>query len=199
MKKILLSSGIALLIFCSCQKEIVPGEADQPTVLTGTWNFVSMDAQTQSVVDQDDAGVHEKTVTNSNYTTTNNSGFITFGNSDFSSKAGYSVSTNLTSLSYQNNMLFDSSTIPFQFAVPPSTSSGSYEVVGKDSIYFPNGSLISVHDTTYPSSAYGAKFSIDGNSLTITQSIHQVYNGDIGGGEFSNEETGTFVLRFSKK
>lgn len=198
MKKFFSSFAVVLLMFCSCQKEIVPGEADQATILTGTWNFVSMDAQTQSIVDQNDAGVHEKTITNSSYTTTNNSGFITFGNADFNSKAGYAVSTNLTSYSYQNNVLFDSSTTPFQFSVLPTTSSGSYEIVGKDSIYFPNGSLISMQDTSYPSSAYGVKFSIDGNSLTITQSINQTYNGNIGGGEFTNAETGTYVLKFSK-
>jgi len=57
--------------------------------------------------------------------------------------------------------------------LPQSTSSGSYKLIGSDSIYFPQGGITVTVDGNeyYQSGASGGRYSFNGTLLTITQNV----------------------------
>lgn len=152
------------LILVSCGKEKSGASSSQ---IDGTYNFKGIQAKTVSEVTA--IGEDEKLVTTSDYTSINNSGTITFRNGKMTSKdMAYSIDTDMQIDSYVDGVLDDSYTYPFQFAIPPTSSSGTYKMIGKDSIYFPQSTfMIGTDPNTMQSNSGGGKFTINGNLLTI--------------------------------
>ncbi|HVX25094.1 MAG TPA: hypothetical protein VHB70_02035 [Parafilimonas sp.] len=203
MKKRYLIVLICFLV--ACQKGIEPfddnSDSDQNgTDITGTWNFVSLEAHTQSTVEYEQDDTDYKATTLSDYTTINNTGTITFDSSDLSSAGvGYDISSTLNVYNYKNNILTDSAQLPFNYSIDSSSSTGTYKIIGTDSIYFPQGGFVSYNGISQQSMASGGKFSINGNTLTITQQFvkdtTEVY------GDIANyvTESGTVVVQLQKK
>ena len=194
----------ALIFFTACQKGIEPfedgGSPQTGNDLIGTWNFTSLTGNTQSIAEYTDSGIDYKTITISNYTTTNNTGTITFSDSTFNMiNTSYSISSMLFGYNYQNNILIDSVQMPFTYALDSTNSSGSYKLIGTDSIYFPQGSLISVAGSATQGQPTGGRISIVGNSLTITESINEDSTKDVGGVPYHTTDSGTFDLHFQKQ
>ena len=79
------------------------------------------------------------------------------------------VSSKVIADNYQNDVLIDTTQMPFSYRLDSTNSSGKYKLIGSDSIYFPEG-FIYVSDVTTQSEPSGGKISINGNMLTITQS-----------------------------
>ena len=154
-------------MLASCKKD----KTSTATGIEGTYKVKSFSAQTQSSI----AGnLGDKIVTISNYTTTSNGGTLTFANNTMTATGPtYSVNTQAEFYEYYNNTLLDSASYPFNFTLPPSNSTGQYQLVGADSIYFPNGGITITSDgsTTYQGQASGGRYSISGKVLTITQSV----------------------------
>ena len=193
----------AIILFTACQKGIEPFDdtgTQTGNDIKGTWNFVSLIANTQFIAEYTDSGIDYKTIANSNYVSTNNTGKIIFADSAFNSTdIGYYVSSNLAGYEYQNNVLVDSTQMPFSITVDSSNSSGTYKLIGSDSIYFPSGTFISVSDSTSQSQPSGGKISISGNRLTITQLLNKDTTQLITGIPYHTIETGTFNILLQKQ
>jgi hypothetical protein len=71
---------------------------------------------------------------------------------------------------------------PLTDTVAPASSTVSYQLIGQDSINFPNGSLFAVKLNTGQSAQIsGAHFTVSGNILTLTSTIDQTMNETIDG------------------
>ena len=194
-----------LILFAACQKGIEPfedtGSTPTGTDIKGTWNFISLTGHTQSITSYADSGIGYKTLTNSDYVSSNNTGSITFSDSTFNStNVGYFVNSMLYGYNYQNGVLIDSTQMPFSITVDSSNSSGSYKLIGSDSIYFPSGSFISVSGSApTQSEPSGGKINITGNTLTITQLLNKDTTEQISGLPYRLTETGTFDVLLQKQ
>ena len=135
MKFTLLSLIGLSLVIVSCHKSNNgPGSSAQ---LVGTYKFLYLSAQTQSISQVSGGGQNEKTVTNTNYKTTQNTGTVTFTADSLASKGvGYSANTTSNSYIYDNGVLTDSISLPFSFSYPASNSTTKYDVIGQDSLFF---------------------------------------------------------------
>jgi len=166
------ATALFLLTFIACKKDNSGTGGAAPAALAGNWSFVSLTAHTQSTVTETGGGVTDKSVTISQYTTTNNSGLVTFSaDSMYSKGVGYSVNTVAEGYEYENGVLLDSIGAPFTFTYPPTTSTAKYQLIGKDSLYFPGGGgLVSTPGSggTPSSVASGGHFVINGSTMTIT-------------------------------
>ena len=198
MKKnlIAISAFVISIVFTSCQKDSgSPATAD----ITGTWSFVSMDAATSSVAESNDAGVTEKTITTSNYTTQNNSGTITInGSSMTSSNLSYSVNTTAHASYYSGGTLLGTFDVPLTFDVPASSGVTSYKVVSSDSLYFESGTVFSdgVSQNSIPA---GAKISLQGNILYMTQHVANTQTLSYGGATVTSTTDVTATIKLQKQ
>lgn len=156
---------------CSKKNDASPGDSSS---LVGNYNFLYMSAATSSTSSESAAGQSVKTITYTNYKTTDNTGTVSFTKDSAStSNLGYTASTNAMSYVYENNVLTDSIEMPFDEVVPPTSSITKYDVFGKDSIYMHQGLMsgLSTGTTaTYPS---GGRYSFKGDTLFITMKFSQ--------------------------
>lgn len=131
---------IALL--SSCQKEVSFQQRD-PVVngqdITGEWRFVGAIAHTLSDITVTDGVDELRTVTVSDYVTTNNSGTFKFADNQFSyTDVSYSIDTIMNVKSYENGVMYDDSDLPFIMDAPPLTASSDYVRNTDDSLTFTN-------------------------------------------------------------
>jgi hypothetical protein len=159
-KVLLLLAGLTIL--ASCKKDEAKTNSAE---IEGAYTFSSMHAKTNSTTTSDDG---LKTVSLADWTTVNNMGTIVFKNgiltnSDFS----YSVNSKATGYYYQNDILLDSVNIPLTVTIPKTNSTGTYKLVGADSIYFPAGSLVTYGNLTTSSNPGGGHYKLNGNQLIL--------------------------------
>jgi len=162
--KLLLPTSLLLLFATACKKD-----SGEKSAVDGNWNFTSLSATTSSteVVDYGGGDV-EKTVTTSNYTTTDNKGTVAIGGGVMTAKGlSYTVSTDESYVYYVNDVQQDAGTLPFSFTLPPINSVTSFKLVGADSIYFPTGGFSSMGT----SGASGGKYALSGNTLTMIMKL----------------------------
>jgi len=160
---ILLPVGF-LLIFAACKKS----SSDSAKGLTGTWAFLGGSAQIQST-SQQAGGV--TMVTNTNYLTKHNTGTITINkDSMIVAGLGYSVDTTIKAYFYYNGAVYDSASQQVSLSIPPTSAAAKYTMVGTDSLYFPNGGILSALDSA--SVGQGSTYVLRGDSLAIlSQSV----------------------------
>jgi hypothetical protein len=81
-----------------------------------------------------------------------------------------------------DGQLIGTTTLPYDVTIPATSGTSKYQLVGSDSLYFPAGGVFTMGTTggtqTTPE---GSKFTIHGDTLVITTSIHQVISQNIGG------------------
>jgi hypothetical protein len=155
----------ALAILVSCKKDDVKPDA---TGIDGTYKFNGMHAKTSNTLTSDDG---EKIVSLAEWSSADNKGTIVFKNlvatnTNFS----YSVSSTVTYNYYEDNKLITSMTSPFEVTIPNTNSVSTYQLIGADSIYFPQGGLVSIGTTTSSSNAGGGHYKLSGNTLTFDMS-----------------------------
>lgn len=168
MKKHLLGSLAIIVMLASCKKD--DPQTTNSASIEGSYKLKYITAKTNATVLSGD----EKSVAISDYTTTDNQGTITFNNSTLTATGlSYSVNTNAKGYLYFGGDLVDSFSYPFSFALPPSNSAAPYQLIGTDSIYFPQGSVTSGIDGmgSTQSAPGGGRYSFAGNLLTITQHV----------------------------
>ena len=180
MKKILLLVFAAICIV-SCQKEITDDtnigdntgggyNNDTSNVLIGTWTFDSLSSQQHNTSDVNIDGDDYLTVSDYNYTSLGNFGTLTINDSLFKlTGITYSISTSTTLYSYENGVFKDSLPYLYPFYLPPTNSTSKYQLVGTDSVYFPEGGFSA--DTSY-TQPFGMTFKINGNALVFTQPVN---------------------------
>jgi hypothetical protein len=172
-----------VLVAVSCKKSSAPPS----NVVTGNWNFVNLNAQTQvfAVI----AG--DTTITHSNYTTQNNAGSISFTiDSMRVNGLAYSVSSTATTYAYYQGMPYDTLTSPFSASLPPTSMSVGYKLIGTDSMYFPNGGILPT-GVSSTGQGQGAHFVISGDTLRMTVGGTDTTTGQI--------QTGTGVITLTRQ
>jgi hypothetical protein len=170
MKKLILPGMLsAIVLLAACNKE--SSNSNTSSAIEGTYNFKYISAKTNSDIT---GSFGDKVITTSDYTTTSNAGTITFSNSMLTATGlTYTVDTEAKYYLYDGANLLDSSSFPFTFTLPASNSSGQYQLIGSDSIYFPQGGITAAIDGNgyYQSGASGGRYTLNGKLLTITQSF----------------------------
>lgn len=154
-------------MICSCKKD---DSNKNPSALQGTYNLMYVTAKTNSIITTSDG---DKSVTISQYKTTNNQGVVTFAPSNYTStNVSYSIQTVATNYSYEDGELLDSSSYPFTYQSPTINATGPYQVISADSIYFPKSGFYVGADGSGGSQNVpgGARYVLDGSTLTISQS-----------------------------
>ncbi len=167
MKKVFIFGLLsAIVLLAACKKDKNGSNAS----IEGTYKLKYISAKTSSSVI---GNYGDKTVTTSEYTTTNNQGTITLSNGALTATGlTYSVDTRANLYEYFGTDLLDSSSYPFSFTLPASNSASQYQLIGADSIYFPQGGITSGADGSgYQSIANGGHYSFSGNLLTITEVV----------------------------
>ena len=166
MKKHLILGLLSLIVMLdSCKKD----KNSDTAGVQGTYKLKYLTSKTNAVAT---GTTGDKSVTTSDYTTINNQGTLVFDNSNLTATGlTYTVDTDAKYSLFQDNQLIDSSSFPFTFTLPASTSMAAYLLIGADSIYFPQGSLTSGVGGTgsMQSGASGGRYSVTGNLLTLTQ------------------------------
>lgn len=169
MTKHLLCSLAAIVMLASCKKD--DNTPDKTAGLEGTYKLKYLNAQTNSTLT---GSYGDKVITISDYTTENNQGNIVFNSTTLSATGlAYSVSSAAKYYLYDGTNLIDSASFPIAFTLPPSNSTSQYQLIGADSIYFPQGSGTSSMPgggttATLPS---GGRYSWNGNELSIKQHV----------------------------
>lgn len=192
---------IALLAFASCKKDSTTSNP-QNNGLMGDWNLVSMNIQTLSDEQYSAGGTQYRTVTASDYTTTNNQGYVTITADSMIGKGiGYSVATTLRAANYQNGVFTDSVTgYPFNLTIPPVNTASKYQLISSDSLYFPGGGLVSIPGSgNQTTQGAGYKYSISGTTLTMTTHINQNSQYPLSGVVVSRNAQATAVVTLQKK
>jgi hypothetical protein len=166
----LFTIGICTLLV-SCQKE--NSTSSSQANFLGNYKFISMQANTTTTAQATDGTDVEKTINLTNYITKENSGTIKFDETTATStNLSYTIDTIMKTYYYINGSLEDSIEVPFQFTVPPSSSTAPYKLVGTDSIYFSSGSMF-MNGSTQQTTPSGAKLRIDGDKLYMTMNVNQ--------------------------
>lgn len=160
---------VFLSVVVSCNKE--KDEQSSASAIEGNWKFISISAKTQSIVlykDPDD-GTNYMTVTKSDYTSTDNGGTVSFSPSTMTGTGvTYSINATAYTESYVDGQLDDTDSFPFTFTYPPTNSTSAYKIIGQDSIYSAGQTLVGAQGSSGSTTPSGLKFTIAGNTLTMT-------------------------------
>lgn len=186
----------------ACQKELsidslLGNGGGSTNSVVGKWKFINVDAKTESIVEVTDGIDTEKSISLSNYTSTNNKGTITFDATTMNSSGlGYDVNTLVKVYLYLNGTLEDSLESPFSFSVPLSNGTSTYKQINSDSLYFENGGFVFQGGATQSSQPGGARIKFEGNRLLMTSSSIQTTS-EINAGitqKLTNKITAIFTL-----
>lgn len=162
-------------VLVSCQKEFSSEEdrsggtgTGSGSSLTGTWKLLEIEAKTSNTVVTGTGATQEKMITLSHYITKNNTGTIVFDGSKFTqTNISYSIDTIARGSYYVGGALIDQSEVPFQFTLPAYNATGTYRVIGSDSLYF-DGGMGFMSNATVPGAPGGMKYRIQGDKLYMT-------------------------------
>lgn len=182
-----------LFVLASCQKEVT-GQLESSgqkgdSSFEGNYKFESLEAHTKvanSVLDGTDI---DKTVTVSDYITKNNTGTVKIDASTMtSSNFSYEIDTVMTSILYINNVMIDSASMPLQLKVPMMNNTSSYQKVTSDSLYFPNGFIIT-NNATFTTTGIGVKLRQAGNKLYMDMTHSDNFIQDVQGEQVHTAQT----------
>jgi len=186
-------------LFFSCHKSNdAGGNSGQ---LAGNYKFAYINVAVQSVSQTSAAGQTEKSVSNTNYKTTQNTGTITFTKDSIIAKGvGYTANWVSTGAVYENGVFIDSISLPFSFTYPPSNSSTKFDVIGKDSIYFHGGYFMTgLGGGTTIAPPSGGRFSFKGDTLLIISKVNQTSTQSISGMTVTQTASGVATLAMLKQ
>lgn len=191
--QILLPFLLASLI--SCKKESV-----NPAILSGNWSFTRLSGSTNSVeTSQEAGGIAGKVVTDNEYTSTQCSGTVNFdGNTMKYDSVEYMAVGSQKIMSYQNNVPNFPSSYEISQLYPllsAKTLTSSFVTVGADSIHFLNNSGLPGSGGLNNPPSNGAKFSISGDTLTLTSTFYNVASMS----SYNSVLTGTVVITLTRQ
>jgi hypothetical protein len=140
----------------------------------GTWKFIEMNVKTNSTVEISGMGMSSKTVTLSDYTTENNAGTVKFDGSNMvSTGLEYTVNAMSKTYLYTDGVLDDEIELPFNAAIPPTSSNATYKKIGTDSIYVTGGTFQTPNGGTQQGSSGGYKLSWAGDKMFLSGNYSQ--------------------------
>lgn len=183
MNRIVFFAAVCCLSLVGACKKSKSGTTPTANPLTANWTFDGETSNGNATSTIALGPISVKVVSNIAFTTINNAGTVTF-NSDSMVLTGlaYDIDTSFTTYTY-TGFTTDTTVTPFVTNVPPSDTLVTYQLVGQDSIYFPNGSpfAVNVDSLQPPIQIKGAHFTISGNTLTLTSTINQTSNATVQG------------------
>jgi hypothetical protein len=189
--------AVCLLICAACKKS---NHSAGPNPLPGTWTF---DGETTNADITSTASFGPISVSVHNlidFRTIDNTGSITFTTDSLElAGVGYTIDTTYTTIT-NTGVTIDTTISPLMTTANPATESFSYQLIGQDSIYFPNGSpfALNVDSIQPPIQIHGAHFTISSTTLTFTSTLLQSGNETVNG--ITAPTTGTIksVITLSK-
>lgn len=203
MRKIEISFLIILCLpfLISCQKELSMDSSlggNSPT-LQGKWKFIGMQSKTEAIVELSDGIDVLKTITLSDYGTTQNTGTLDIGASNVVSTGfGYEVNAVAKGYFFENNILVDSAQSPFNFIAPPTNSAATYTRVNSDSLTFGPG-FVSIGGSTTPTTPTGARIQFQADKLLMTVGASKSNVQTILGMTQTTREAAKVVMTFQRQ
>ncbi len=217
MKTIFYSSLFyaACLLFFSCQKELSidslntgnPGSSGGAAnaSLTGNWNFISLDAKTESISSYDLDGITVKGVAKYHTVTQNNKGYFSISSNTIKAVGlSYSLSTDVALETYLGPLKTDEQTLPLEMTMPPYDATSVYQQINNDSLYFPEGVVFDIPDAgglqpTGANEPVGATYTIHSDTLKIKASMNRYTTVNQGGIDFKVYQTVTGIYSLKKQ
>ena len=177
--------ALSLFVLVSCKKDHV--SPNDP--LIGDWKFMGIHANYIATAQYFDGGSLHKSVTTSDYRSTENTGTTNFNGSTFSGNGlSYKISLMALDNEFIDNQLIDTFSMPYDFTIPLYSATASYKIIGQDSIRFTNGEFFGGIAPSSNIAANTYKFSISGNDLVLAGNIIKDSTFDYGGIPISQHE-----------
>jgi hypothetical protein len=198
MKKSACWGILSVFFVClnSCSKD---NNNTGSSALNGSWTFNGFHAKTLSSAQDTEAGIVFKTVTTSDYTTTNNAGTVNIsGTTMTGTGVAYSADLGIFVTDYEDGAITDTFSTSLPVTIPPTNSTTTFEVIGSDSIHFTSASLLGSAGNGSPASN-GARFSVAGDLLTLTSNVIVDRVIDTLGTVITQHETATVVTTLKKQ
>jgi hypothetical protein len=195
----LLVIAVCLLLTVACKKSNHSGNSG-PNPLLGSWTFAGETTNATVTYTASFGPISVKVVNLIDFRTIDNTGSFNFTSDSLDAiQVGYSIDTTYTSYAY-TGLTIDTTVSPLTNTTPPANTSSNYELIGNDSIYFPHGSpfAVAADSVQPPIQINGAHFTISGNTLTLTSTINQSGNANLGGVTVPATGTGTSVITLTK-
>ena len=139
---------LVFLFFLSCNKE-VNDDGNSPFTMTGEWIFMSNTVSTECITTYTVDGIVYRNKTTSDYVTYNNEGTVSItGNNMEGKDLRFDVIAKLFFSFYiGDDDEEDSVETPFTHYMDAAyTAQKAFKLIGKDSIYFPDGIIMQVPD-----------------------------------------------------
>jgi hypothetical protein len=180
VKMLLLICGLGLFL-AACQKEVDFQDLDDQGggnnggvngELVDDWNFIGLNAKTNTSVTVSEAGQQVKAVAFSDYVSENNVGTLKVTINQFIfAGIGHTINDEVNIKLYLNGFLVDNSDSAFNYTTPPSDNTIDYVRNSNDSITFTNA-IMTLPDPagggSAPAGPMGARISISGDTLYVT-------------------------------
>ncbi len=196
-----LAIAICLLLSVACKKSNHSGTNSGPNPLTGNWTYEGETTNADITSTASFGPLTVKVVNLIDFRTLNNVGGLTFTSDSLDAVGvGYSIDTTYTTYTYTGGNI-DTTVSPLIATTKPTNTSVSYELIGQDSIYFPNGSpfTFNVDSIQPPIQINGAHFTISGTTLTFTSTLNQSGNETVNGITAPTTGVISSVITFSKQ
>lgn len=193
-----LAIAFCLLFSVACKKS---NNNSGSNPLAGSWNFVGETTNADITSNASLGPISIQVVNLIDFRTINNMGSLTFKSDSLDAVGvGYSIDTTYTTYTI-TALATDTSVSPLMATVQPADTSVSYQLIGQDSIYFPNGSPfgLSVDSIQPPIQIKGAHFILSGSTLSITSTINQSGNLTVNGISLPTTGTVSSVITLSKQ
>jgi hypothetical protein len=175
----LLSVVFFLLVFSACKKSNNSGT----NPLTGSWTFAAEKSNANITASESLGPISINVLAIVDFRTIDNAGTFTFTADSLKGiGVGYTIDTTYDTYVTTGGVT-DTTVSPLKTTVASTNSAASYQLIGQDSIYFPNGSpfAVSVDTGQAPVEIKGAHFSISGSTLTLTSTFTQTGNETVNG------------------
>jgi hypothetical protein len=199
-RSLVFAIAFCLLFSVACKKSNNSGNNSGSNPLTGNWTFVGETTNANITSNASLGPISIQVVNLIDFRTIDNMGNLTFTSDSLDAvEVGYSIDTTYTTYTI-TILASDTSVSPLMTTVQPANTSVSYQLIGQDSIYFPNGSpfALNVDSIQPPIQINGAHFTISGSTLTITSTLNQSGNETVNGISLPTTGTVSSVITLSR-
>jgi len=199
-RSLLLVAAFCLLFSVACKKSNHSGNST-PSPLAGSWTFDGETSNINITSSISIGPIKAQVINLIDFRTINNVGSLTFTSDSLDAVGvGYSIDTSYTTIESVGG-ISDTTVSSLVTTANATDTASSYQLIGQDSIYFPNGSpfAFNIDSIQPPIQIKGAHFTISGSTLTFTSTINQSGNETINGITAPTTGTITSVITLSKQ
>jgi hypothetical protein len=195
----------AVFLLSSCQKElsdVVP--SDDPNVLKrrlmGNWTFLMLDVKSTVSYSERSGGNTIKAVYSTDFLTKNNTGILVIDSFNLHlNDLGYSIDTVSKITGYLNGFPVLTEEEELIFEAPAFSTTSRYELIGADSIHFPDADFIQLPQELMLPPVTGLKYKIEGDRLKFNTSLHASATDNSSGTNAEISSDAVVVITFQKQ